>query len=134
MQQCKGQPESGDCLLHGAPTCPAGGQCPTQKYWKELLQLIKSGELHPEIVITHEPTLDKAPQAYEIFNKKLDGCIKVQDLLCGPQSIAAWKRLLPHTGRSLPYIAPAVLDANPVHAGGHAPHWRPLKPLSYCIV
>ena len=76
--------------MHGAPTCPAGGQCPTQKYWKELLQLIKSGELHPEIVITHEPTLDKAPQAYEIFNKKLDGCIKVQGLLCGPhQTLSA---------------------------------------------
>ena len=60
-----------------------------QKYWKELLQLIKSGELHPEIVITHEPTLDKAPAAYEVFNKKLDGCIKVKSLFW------CWKQLGP---------------------------------------
>ena len=53
------------------------------------MQLIQSGELHPEIVITHEPTLDKAPQAYEVFNKKLDGCIKVQSLFCGQCCLAA---------------------------------------------
>ena len=107
--------------LHGAPACPAGGQCPVQKYWKELLQLIKSGELHPEIVITHEPTLDKAPAAYEVFNKKLDGCIKVKSLFC------CWKQLLPHTKYFLPCNPPAVLYAIPVHAGGHAPHWGPLS-------
>ncbi|KXZ56260.1 hypothetical protein GPECTOR_1g227 [Gonium pectorale] len=53
------------------------GQTPVQKYWHQLLDMIKSGKLDPTIVITHEMPLEDAPHAYKIFNDKTDGCIKV---------------------------------------------------------
>ncbi|CAM6115725.1 unnamed protein product [Calypogeia fissa] len=54
-----------------------GGQTPVQKYWPHLLKMVLDGVLQPEMVITHQPPLDKAPQMYKIFNEKSDGCIKV---------------------------------------------------------
>ena len=55
----------------------AGGQTPVQKYWHMLLKKVEAGELVPSMVITHELPLDKAPEAYDMFNNKKDGCIKV---------------------------------------------------------
>ncbi|KAK9818313.1 hypothetical protein WJX72_010423 [[Myrmecia] bisecta] len=54
----------------------AAGQTPCQKYWPELLKKVEKGELHPEMVITHQLALDDAPYAYQIFNDKLDNCKK----------------------------------------------------------
>ncbi|KAK9817976.1 hypothetical protein WJX72_005212 [[Myrmecia] bisecta] len=54
----------------------ACGQTPCQKYWPELLKKVEKGELHPEMVITHQLALDDAPYAYKIFNDKLDNCKK----------------------------------------------------------
>lgn len=53
------------------------GQVPVQRYWKQLLEMIKKGELDPAAIFTHKMTLDEAPKAYHIFNEKLDGVIKV---------------------------------------------------------
>lgn len=53
------------------------GQTPVQKYWKSLLSMVQEGKLHPEMVITHQLPLSKAPEAYKMFNEKQDGCIKV---------------------------------------------------------
>lgn len=55
----------------------AGGQTPVQKYWLKLLEKIESGELTPNMVVTHRFPLEKAPEAYKIFNSKEDGCVKV---------------------------------------------------------
>lgn len=54
-----------------------GGQTPCQRYWPELVSLIKEGKLDPTLVITHEWPLEKAPEAYKMFNEKRDEVIKV---------------------------------------------------------
>ncbi len=53
------------------------GQTHVMKYMKPLLDRIESGELDPSFVITHRVPLDKAPDAYQTFRDKTDGCIKV---------------------------------------------------------
>ncbi|HNR13223.1 MAG TPA: zinc-dependent alcohol dehydrogenase [Thermodesulfobacteriota bacterium] len=53
------------------------GQCHVQRYMRPLLERIQNGEIDPSFIITHHLPLDDAPQAYEIFRKKRDSCIKV---------------------------------------------------------
>lgn len=53
------------------------GQTHTQRYLKPLLALIEDGKIDPSFIITHKVPLSKAPEAYETFCKKQDGCIKV---------------------------------------------------------
>jgi hypothetical protein len=48
-----------------------------QRYLPGLLDLIDSGKFDPSFVITHELPLTSAPDAYEVFKHKKDGCIKV---------------------------------------------------------
>lgn len=53
------------------------GQTHMQRYMKPLLKKVESGEIDPTFVITHRVKLADAPQAYETFRDKKDGCIKV---------------------------------------------------------
>lgn len=53
------------------------GQTHVQRYLKPLMQLIADGKIDPSFVVTHQVPLDKAPEMYETFKKKQDGCIKV---------------------------------------------------------
>jgi len=53
------------------------GQAHVQRYMKPLLERIENGEIDPSFVITHQMSLDEAPRAYDIFNKKEENCIKV---------------------------------------------------------
>jgi threonine dehydrogenase-like Zn-dependent dehydrogenase len=53
------------------------GQAHVHRYLRPLLERIQQGEIDPSFVITHRMSLDEAPQAYEIFKKKQDNCIKV---------------------------------------------------------
>jgi threonine dehydrogenase-like Zn-dependent dehydrogenase len=53
------------------------GQTHVQKYLPELLERIGRGEIDPSVIITHHVPLGQAPQAYEMFCNKRDGCIKV---------------------------------------------------------
>jgi threonine dehydrogenase-like Zn-dependent dehydrogenase len=53
------------------------GQTHVQRYTKPLLDLIDKGKIDPSFVITHEVPLESAPEAYETFKFKRDGCIKV---------------------------------------------------------
>jgi threonine dehydrogenase-like Zn-dependent dehydrogenase len=53
------------------------GQTHVQRYLAPLLDKIESGEIDPSFVITHRIPLEEAPDAYEKFRKKTDGCIKV---------------------------------------------------------
>lgn len=48
-----------------------------QNYTKELMQLIKQGKLDVKPLITHTLPLAQAMRGYEIFEKKLENCIKV---------------------------------------------------------
>jgi threonine dehydrogenase-like Zn-dependent dehydrogenase len=53
------------------------GQCPVQKYMPALLDRIQKREIDPSFVITHRMALDDAPEGYDIFLKKKEGCEKV---------------------------------------------------------
>jgi threonine dehydrogenase-like Zn-dependent dehydrogenase len=53
------------------------GQCHVQRYMKPLLDRIQQGEIDPSFVVTHRLGLDSAPEGYETFKHKTDGCVKV---------------------------------------------------------
>lgn len=53
------------------------GQCHVHRYMEPLFQRIARGEIDPTFVITHRMPLESAPEAYEMFNAKNDGCEKV---------------------------------------------------------
>jgi threonine dehydrogenase-like Zn-dependent dehydrogenase len=53
------------------------GTVPVQRYMKPLLERIRRGQIDPSFVITHSLPLFRAPQAYQMFRDKEDGCIKV---------------------------------------------------------
>ena len=53
------------------------GQTHTQRYTRPLLELIETGKIDPSFVISHILPLDEAPNAYEMFKFKKDGCTKV---------------------------------------------------------
>ena len=53
------------------------GQTHVQRYMVPLLERIRKNKIDPSFVITHKVKLDEAPEAYDIFEKKQNGCIKV---------------------------------------------------------
>jgi threonine dehydrogenase-like Zn-dependent dehydrogenase len=53
------------------------GHAPAHKYVDELVRLIVDGHLRADDILTHRLPLDRAGHGYSIFNKKLDGCVKV---------------------------------------------------------
>jgi len=53
------------------------GQAPVQKYWKDCLEMIKSGELDPTFMFTHRRSLSDAPELYKKFSNREEGVIKV---------------------------------------------------------
>ena len=50
-----------------------------QKFWKHLLELVMSGKLTPDMVITHNLPLSEAAKGYDMFHKKV-GCINPLNL------------------------------------------------------
>jgi len=53
------------------------GQTHVHKYLPALLAHIESGDIDPSFVVTHRAPLDRAPEMYETFRDKRDGCVKV---------------------------------------------------------
>ena len=53
------------------------GQTHVQRYLKPLLAKIEAGEIDPTYMITHTASLEDAPEMYEKFRDKKDGCVKV---------------------------------------------------------
>ena len=53
------------------------GQTHMHKYMPLLLDRIERGDIDPSFIITHRVTLDDAPDMYNTFREKQDGCIKV---------------------------------------------------------
>jgi glutathione-independent formaldehyde dehydrogenase len=53
------------------------GQCPVKRYNRQLRDLIIRGRATPSIIVSHELPLDQAPQAYDQFDKRVDGWTKV---------------------------------------------------------
>ncbi len=53
------------------------GQCPAHTYIDEIISLIQKGKFDATDIITHQLPLADGEQAYNLFEKKLDNCIKV---------------------------------------------------------
>lgn len=53
------------------------GQAPVHKYWEELLEKIKTGELDPVQMISHRVRLEDLDKVYYKFDNKEDGMQKV---------------------------------------------------------
>ena len=53
------------------------GQAPVHNCIDQLLELVSSGKVVLDDIITHTLPLSQAPDAYQIFNDKKDDCLKV---------------------------------------------------------
>jgi len=53
------------------------GQCPVKRYNELLRDLIIAGKASPSLIVSHELALDEAPQAYDKFDRRIDGYAKV---------------------------------------------------------
>ncbi|CAG8958500.1 hypothetical protein HYFRA_00009814 [Hymenoscyphus fraxineus] len=75
-------------LMEKGITLRGAGQAPVQKYWKDLLKKIESGEFDPTIILSHRFHIDEFRELYEAFDKKEDGIMKtfVQTRFSGPRA------------------------------------------------
>ncbi len=53
------------------------GQTHVHRYVEPLLEIVSKGEIDPTFVITHILSLEDAPDGYELFKRKEDGCVKI---------------------------------------------------------
>ncbi|MEV0395762.1 glutathione-independent formaldehyde dehydrogenase [Polymorphospora rubra] len=53
------------------------GQCPVMRYNRHLRDMIITGRATPSIVVSHELPLTEAPDAYDKFDRRVDGYTKV---------------------------------------------------------
>ncbi|MFF7140952.1 glutathione-independent formaldehyde dehydrogenase [Streptomyces sp. SID2888] len=53
------------------------GQCNVKRYNRQLRDLIIAGRAEPGFVVSHELPLEQAPQAYQKFDKRVEGYTKV---------------------------------------------------------
>ncbi|MGB7137168.1 MAG: glutathione-independent formaldehyde dehydrogenase [Acidobacteriaceae bacterium] len=53
------------------------GQCPVKKYNEYLRDLILQGKAHPGRIVSHHIRIQDAPEAYEKFDKRVEGYNKV---------------------------------------------------------
>jgi threonine dehydrogenase-like Zn-dependent dehydrogenase len=53
------------------------GRCPARAYMERMLALVQSGRHPLASIISHRLPLGEGARAYELFDKKLEGCTKV---------------------------------------------------------
>jgi threonine dehydrogenase-like Zn-dependent dehydrogenase len=53
------------------------GQAPVHKYWEDLLEQIKTGELDPLQMVSHRVDMADLDKVYYAFDKREDGMQKV---------------------------------------------------------
>jgi glutathione-independent formaldehyde dehydrogenase len=53
------------------------GQAPVKKYNEYLRDLIVNGKAKPSKIVSHRIPIDEAPEAYDKFDKRIDGYTKV---------------------------------------------------------
>ena len=51
-------------------------QANVKRYMPHLLEHVRAGRLDPRGLVTHRLPLEHAPKAYELFDRKEDGCVK----------------------------------------------------------
>lgn len=63
-------------LMEKGVTLRGGGQAPVQKYWKQLLGKIESGEFDPTIILSHRFDITEFKELYAAFDRKEHGVMK----------------------------------------------------------
>jgi glutathione-independent formaldehyde dehydrogenase len=53
------------------------GQAPVKRYNRQLRDLIVTGRATPSFIVSHEVSLEDAPEAYDKFDQRIDGYTKV---------------------------------------------------------
>jgi S-(hydroxymethyl)glutathione dehydrogenase / alcohol dehydrogenase len=53
------------------------GQAPVHRYIDDLIEMVETGKVVLNDIVTHTMPLAKVSEGYEIFKKKEDGCVKV---------------------------------------------------------
>ncbi len=53
------------------------GQCPVHRYVEPIMKLVMEDKFEPTDIITHKLPLKEGAEAYQMFDKKQDSCIKV---------------------------------------------------------
>jgi alcohol dehydrogenase len=53
------------------------GQAQTHVYIDQCFELVRTGKVVLDDIITHKLPLSKAAEAYDMFKKKMDECVKV---------------------------------------------------------
>ncbi len=53
------------------------GLCSVQCHWPQLVPLVRAGRLHPERFISHRMPLSEGARAYELFDGRADGALKM---------------------------------------------------------
>jgi glutathione-independent formaldehyde dehydrogenase len=53
------------------------GQAPVKRYNRQLRDLIIAGRARPSFIVSHEVPLDQAPDAYDKFDRRVEGYTKV---------------------------------------------------------
>jgi threonine dehydrogenase-like Zn-dependent dehydrogenase len=53
------------------------GRCPARRLLEPALELVRAGRHDLTAVFSHRLPLDEGPRAYELFDRKLEGCTKV---------------------------------------------------------
>lgn len=53
------------------------GQAPVQKYWADLMELIRKGEINPLDMVTHRLRLEDMDKVYSLFDRRDEGVQKV---------------------------------------------------------
>jgi threonine dehydrogenase-like Zn-dependent dehydrogenase len=52
------------------------GQCPVQRYWKDILGMLERGEVDPGIMLTHRVSIDDLAKAYTAQEQRKEGWVK----------------------------------------------------------
>lgn len=53
------------------------GQTHVHRYMQPLFAMIEKRQIDPSFIVIHIFPLEDAPEAYEVFKHKVDGCVKV---------------------------------------------------------
>ncbi len=53
------------------------GRCPARAVLDELIPIVQEGRFDPASIITHRVPLAMGPDAYELFDGRRDGCVKI---------------------------------------------------------
>ena len=107
------------------------GQANVKRWIDDIVPLIAGDDdpLGVDDLITHRMPIDQAPYAYEIFQKKLDGCVKVvlepDTAERGPPAWrrSAWRRSDPAS------TPPRRTRSGPVRPGRHLGSTKPGRPI-----